>query len=75
LRASPRLGIFVERLGQAQQFTPLTSGSELFGGLFLLLRFDEFEYLALFLWLAIAGAGAVSLDHLLTKMTRRPAHA
>src|SRR5580698_7908395 len=27
-----------------------------------LLGFDETEYLALFLWLAIAGAGAVSLD-------------
>ena len=32
-----------------------------------LLGFDEFEYLALFLWLAIAGAGAVSLDRLLTR--------
>ena len=30
-----------------------------------LLGFDEFEYLALFLWLTIAGAGVVSLDHLL----------
>lgn len=82
-------------------FTPLTSGIEFFGGLFLLLGlltrisagalgvtmivairaakwgdvdslqtllgFDEFEYLALFLWLAIAGPGAVSLDHLLTR--------
>jgi putative oxidoreductase len=90
-------------------FTPLTSGIEFFGGLFLLLGlftrisagalgvtmivaikaakwsdvdsletllgFDEFEYLALFLWLAIAGAGAVSLDHLLMRMTRRPAAA
>ena len=27
-----------------------------------LLGFDEFEYLALFLWLAISGAGAVSVD-------------
>jgi putative oxidoreductase len=27
-----------------------------------LLGFDEFEYLALFLWLAIAGAGPVSAD-------------
>jgi putative oxidoreductase len=30
-----------------------------------LLGFDETEYLALFLWLAIAGAGPVSLDRLL----------
>src|ERR1700683_3867477 len=36
-----------------------------------LLGFDEFEYLALFLWLAIAGGGAGSLCHLLIKMTRR----
>ena len=76
--------------------TPLVSGIEFFGGLFLLLGlltrisagalgvvmivairaakwpdvdsletllgFDEFEYLALFLWLAIAGPGAVSVD-------------
>jgi putative oxidoreductase len=36
-----------------------------------LLGFDEFEYLALFLWLAIAGAGAVSLDHWLERWYRR----
>jgi putative oxidoreductase len=32
-----------------------------------LLGFDETEYLALFLWLAIAGAGLVSLDWLLER--------
>jgi putative oxidoreductase len=32
-----------------------------------LLGFDETEYLALFLWLAIAGAGKLSLDYLLTR--------
>jgi putative oxidoreductase len=32
-----------------------------------LLGFDEFEYLALFLWLAIAGPGAISLDTLLQR--------
>ena len=36
-----------------------------------LLGFDEFEYLALFLWLAIAGAGAVSVDHWLERWYRR----
>jgi len=35
-----------------------------------LLGFDEFEYLALFLWLAIAGAGPVSLDYLLQRSAR-----
>ncbi len=90
-------------------FTPLTSGIEFFGGLFLLLGlltrisagalgvtmivaihaakwadvdsletllgFDEFEYLALFLWLAIAGGGAVSLDRYLMRLTRQPGHS
>ncbi|MBV8784247.1 MAG: DoxX family protein [Gammaproteobacteria bacterium] len=32
-----------------------------------LLGFDETEYLALFLWLAIAGAGAVSVDALIER--------
>jgi putative oxidoreductase len=32
-----------------------------------LLGFDEFEYLALFLWLAIAGPGLLSIDHLLQR--------
>ena len=82
-------------------FTPLTSGIEFFGGIFLLvglltrisagalgvtmivaiksakwadvdsletlLGFDETEYLALFLWLAIAGAGSFSLDYLVQR--------
>ena len=33
--------------------------------------FDEFEYLALFLWLAIAGAGPISLDALLRRFGAR----
>jgi len=40
-----------------------------------LLGFDEFEYLALFLWLAIAGAGKVSIDYWLERWysrTHRP---
>ena len=32
-----------------------------------LLGFDEFEYLALFLWIAIAGAGPLSVDYWLQK--------
>ena len=34
-----------------------------------LLGFDETEYLALFLWLAIAGAGPISIDRLLKRPT------
>jgi putative oxidoreductase len=90
-------------------FTPLTSGIEFLGGLFLLLGlltrisagalgvtmivaikaakwgdvnslesllgFDEFEYLALFLWLAIAGPGVISLDQLLMRFARKPRQA
>lgn len=88
-------------------FTPLTSGIEFFGGLFLLLGlltrisagalgvtmivaiksarwgevdsletllgFDEFEYLALFLWLAVAGSGPLSFDYLLQRWYDRNA--
>ena len=32
-----------------------------------LLGFDEFEYLALFLWIAIAGPGPLSLDYWLQR--------
>lgn len=41
-----------------------------------LLGFDEFEYLALFLWLAVAGAGPLALDHLIeSRLARRSAEA
>jgi putative oxidoreductase len=36
-----------------------------------LLGFDEFEYLALFLWLAVAGPGLLSLDHPLQRWYER----
>jgi len=36
-----------------------------------LLGFDETEYLALFLWLAIAGAGRISLDYVLHALLGR----
>ncbi|HTV51631.1 MAG TPA: DoxX family protein [Steroidobacteraceae bacterium] len=40
-----------------------------------LLGFDETEYLALFAWLAIAGAGALSLDRLLQRLLGHPSPA
>lgn len=43
---------------------------EMVDSLETLLGFDETEYLALFLWLAIAGAGALSIDHLLNVFSR-----
>ena len=39
-----------------------------------LLGFEEMSYLALFLWLAVAGPGPISLDWLLTR-GRRDRHA
>ena len=36
-----------------------------------LLGFEEVSYLALFLWLAIAGPGPVSVDHLLGLNSRK----
>jgi putative oxidoreductase len=39
-----------------------------------LLGFDEFEYLALFVWLAIAGPGLVSLDAWLERWYNRGRH-
>jgi putative oxidoreductase len=39
-----------------------------------LLGFEEATYLAAFLWLAIAGPGAVSLDRLLLRMTGQEAN-
>jgi putative oxidoreductase len=40
-----------------------------------LLGFDEFEYLALFLWLATAGPGVLSADHWLQRRFGRSADA
>lgn len=37
--------------------------------LFDLLALSEFAYLAIFIWLALAGAGALSLDHAFTRGT------
>ena len=37
------------------------------GSLVDLLGLSEFAYLAIFVWLALAGAGAASLDHLLAR--------
>lgn len=38
-----------------------------------LLGFEEIAYMALFGWLAVAGPGPVSLDHLLLELTERAA--
>ncbi|MBV8062477.1 MAG: DoxX family protein [Nevskia sp.] len=39
-----------------------------------LLGFDESAYFAIFTWLAIAGGGKLSLDHLLLKWKAVPGH-
>ena len=40
-------------------------------GLTTLVGFDEWTYLVLFLWLAVAGAGPLSLDNVVTRWWRR----
>jgi len=40
-------------------------------GLTTLVGFDEWSYLVLFLWLAVAGAGPLSLDNVVTRWWRR----
>jgi putative oxidoreductase len=37
-----------------------------------LIGFDETEYFALFLWLAVAGAGLISVDHWLKRFLAAP---
>jgi putative oxidoreductase len=40
-------------------------------GLTALVGFEEWSYLVFFIWLAVAGAGPLSLDNLLTRRRRR----
>ena len=54
------LGVVMIVAMRAARWEEVDSVATLFG-------FDEFLYLAIFLWLAIAGAGAVSLDHFLER--------
>jgi putative oxidoreductase len=41
-------------------------------GLTDLVGFEEWSYLVLFLWLAVAGAGPLSLDRLIARLRSRP---
>jgi putative oxidoreductase len=40
-----------------------------------LLGFEEWTYIVLALWIAVAGPGPLSLDRLLHQWLRRPRHA
>jgi putative oxidoreductase len=42
-------------------------------GLTALVGFEEWSYLVLFVWLAVAGAGPLSLDAMITRLRRRHA--
>jgi putative oxidoreductase len=46
----------------------LTAKRQQIDGVSALLGFEELSYLTLFVWLALAGPGAVSLDHLLARI-------
>lgn len=52
----------------------LTAKRDQVEGISSLLGFEEWSYLVMFLWLAVAGAGAISLDALWTRW-RRPDQA
>jgi len=58
-------------LGVTMIVAIVSAKSDQIDSLETLLGFDETEYLALFLWLAIAGAGRVSLDWLLKRHVER----
>jgi len=45
----------------------LTAKRSQIDGFTSLAAFDEFAYLTMFLWLAVAGAGRASLDHLIVR--------
>lgn len=55
----------------------LTAKRSEIDGLSSLLGFEEFSYLAMYLWLVVAGPGKLSIDHLIARRfaQRRPAHA
>jgi putative oxidoreductase len=61
--AVPLMGTMIVAIITAQR-----SSIHGLGDLFGLL---EFAYLAIFLWIAVAGAGPLSLDHLLTRKRQR----
>lgn len=44
-------------------------------GLTDLFGFSEYLYIVLFVWLIVAGAGPISLDHLLLKQANRPSRS
>lgn len=49
----------------------LTAKRAQIDGFATLAAFDEFAYLTMFIWLAVAGAGRASLDHLLARRSSR----
>jgi putative oxidoreductase len=53
----------------------LTAKRENIDGLTTLVGFEEWSYLVLFVWLALAGAGPLSVDGLWARMRRRRADA
>lgn len=59
----PLIGVMAVAIGTARR--------DEIGSPLDLLSFEEFTYIAVFVWLAVAGAGAVSLDGLLTRLRSR----
>ena len=53
----------------------LTAKLENLHGISDLLGFEEWTYIVLAFWIAVAGPGPLSLDRLLQNWLRRPRHA
>jgi putative oxidoreductase len=64
------LGVVMIVAIKSAKWDDVVTANMLFGKFTTLVGFDESEYFALFLWLAIAGAGAISLDRLLMRFAR-----
>jgi putative oxidoreductase len=64
------LGVVMIVAIKSAKWDEVTAASGLLDKFTTLVGFDESEYLALFLWLAVAGAGAVSIDRLLMRYAR-----
>jgi putative oxidoreductase len=67
--AAPPLVVVMIVATLSAKLDQIDPADSLFGKADTLLGFEEISYLAMFLWLALAGPGKVSLDYLLQRLT------
>jgi putative oxidoreductase len=66
--AAPPLAIVMIVATLSAKLDQIDSADSLFGKADTLLGFEEISYMVMFLWLAVAGPGKVSLDYLLQRL-------